>query len=98
MSDARSAYPALVERALRLIEARGGPVDGADLARELFGATGGPWAKLVAQVVGRDDRVSVLPDGRYALCRPERSEGPLRREATPPTTGLAAGLVVFGAG
>jgi len=34
------AYPALVEKALRLIEERGGSVDEPALCRELFGRSG----------------------------------------------------------
>ncbi len=50
-------YPALVERALRLIEERGEPVEAGELCRELFGAAGGPWARLLGQVLGADGRL-----------------------------------------
>src|SRR5437867_307175 len=100
MPAAPSTYPALVERAIRLIELRGRPIDAAELSRELFGAAGGPWAKLLEQVLRGDGRVRRLEDGRYgAADRLVTLPGPL---ASPPvasaTTMRPAGLVVFGAG
>jgi hypothetical protein len=79
-----ASFPTLVERAIRLIEARGEPVEASELARALFGAVTGPWVKLLDQVVRADPRVAALPDGHYAIASH--------------TTAPAAGLVVFGAG
>src|SRR5438067_13618385 len=85
MQAAPSGYPNLVDRAVRLIEARGQPIDAAELARELFGAAQGPWARLLDQVVSSDGRLASLPDGRYGVV--------VRAAAL-----ACAGLVVFGAG
>src|SRR5919201_504947 len=65
-------YPALVERALRLLEARG-PCREEELCRELFGAAGGPWPRLVGQVLGADGRLLRLEDGRWDLAGREAS-------------------------
>ncbi len=79
-----ASFPTLVERAVRLIEARGEPVEASELARALFGAVTGPWVKLLDQVVRADPRVAALPGGHYAIASH--------------ATALAVGLVVFGAG
>ena len=60
-------YPALVERALRLIEERGEPVGADELCRELFGAAGGPWQRLLEQVLAGDRRLLSLEDGRWGI-------------------------------
>src|SRR5437868_10737396 len=93
MSVGPPGYPTLVERAIRLIEARGGPVDAGELVAALFGSGAGPWTKLLGQIVRGDERLAALPDGRYAL----RSTSPPPVVACSSPT-LCAGVVVFGAG
>lgn len=70
-------YPALVERALRLIEQRGEPVEAAELARTLFGASHGPWTTLLGRVLAADRRLRCLADGRWA----RSTDLPIAREA-----------------
>lgn len=82
MTAANTSFPALVERGLRLIGSRG-PLSAEELARGMFGNTLGPWARLVEKVLGDDDRLVHLPDGRYALAHRQLS---------------AAGLVVLATG
>src|SRR5687767_9969599 len=88
------AYPALVEKALRLVEERGGTVDEAALCRELFGQSGGPWPKMLGQVLAADGRLRRDPDGTWR-------NGTARVVAEAPAAfhvGEAAGLVVLAAG
>jgi hypothetical protein len=84
------SYPALVERALRLLEAHG-PCPEDELCRELFGATGGLWPRLVGQVLGADGRLLRREDGRWDLVR--RAGEPSSRP-----TGEPVGLVVLATG
>jgi len=79
-------YPALVERALRLIEQRGEPVEPAELARTLFGASCGPCATLLGRVLAADRRLRCLADGRWARSTdmPLAREAPSRYDAGPP--------------
>jgi hypothetical protein len=90
-------YPALVERALRLLEARGQPVDVDELVPELFGTAAGPWAKLVERVLDEDSRVRRLQDGRFALRDPS-GPSPLEAQPAPSPDLPAAGLVVVASG
>jgi hypothetical protein len=86
-------YPALVERALRLIEARG-PCREEELCRELFGASGGPWGRLIGQVLGPDDRLRRSEDGCWDLAR----RATTRPSAPPGAGGGTVGLVVLAVG
>jgi hypothetical protein len=86
-------YPALVERALRLIEERGQPVGGDELCRELFGAPGGPWLRLLDRVLGSDARLRAVGDGHWLTSSPVADPGRSRPDPAgqPPVAAPARG-------
>ena len=86
MTDA-GRFPNLVERALRYLADRADASE-TDLCAHLFGATGvGPWSRLLARVLGADERLVRRPDGRWAL---------RAREAAAPAHPRAAEFVAIG--
>ncbi len=67
MDETRPTFPALTERALRLIIQRGEPIFEDELITALFGATTGPWSLLLAQSLSGEQQITKLPDGRWTL-------------------------------
>jgi hypothetical protein len=87
-------YPALVERALRLVDERGGAVAESELCAALFGASGRPWARMLGQVLAADGRLQRDEDGCW---RSQAAQTVAEAPAAIAGSGTA-GLVVLAGG
>lgn len=67
--------PILVERAVRLLEERGGAVDADELAGWVFGSgQRGPWGSLLESILNADSRLERTPDGWRLVGRGDVAE------------------------
>jgi DNA polymerase-3 subunit epsilon len=69
MAEAGIAYEQLRQRAYRFIRQQGGIVPEDVLIRHVFGSAGNKrlWGPLLRQVLAGDERITVRPDGCWAL-------------------------------